>query len=125
MTRRKTLSGLTIKDNFMFGAVMCNEELCRQLLELVLDFPIARVEVSKEKCIVYHPAYKGVRLDVYAKDENQTHYNVEMQAVFAKSEETMWECRNCGHLVIGKKAPEVCPVCAHPQSYFEVRKENY
>lgn len=51
--------------------------------------------------------------------------NVEMQAVFEKSEETMWECRNCGHLVIGKKAPEVCPVCAHPQSYFEVRSENY
>ena len=51
--------------------------------------------------------------------------NVEMQRVFEKSEETMWECRNCGHLVIGKKAPGVCPVCAHPQSYFEVRKENY
>ncbi|MBR6567558.1 MAG: rubrerythrin family protein [Clostridia bacterium] len=51
--------------------------------------------------------------------------NVEMQAVFEKSEEIMWECRNCGHLVIGKKAPEICPVCAHPQSYFEVRKENY
>ena len=51
--------------------------------------------------------------------------NVEMQAVFEKAEETMWECRNCGHLVIGKKAPEVCPVCKHPQSYFEVRKENY
>ena len=51
--------------------------------------------------------------------------NVEMQAVFEKSEETIWECRNCGHLVIGKKAPAVCPVCAHPQSYFEVRKENY
>ena len=51
--------------------------------------------------------------------------NVEMQKVFEKSEETMWECRNCGHLVIGKKAPLVCPVCAHPQSYFEVRKENY
>ena len=51
--------------------------------------------------------------------------NIEMQKVFEKSEETMWECRNCGHLVIGKKAPEVCPVCAHPQSYFEVRKENY
>ena len=51
--------------------------------------------------------------------------NVEMQQVFEKSEETMWECRNCGHLVIGKKAPAVCPVCAHPQSYFEVRKENY
>ncbi len=51
--------------------------------------------------------------------------NVELQKVFEKSEETMWECRNCGHLVIGKKAPAVCPVCAHPQSYFEVRKENY
>lgn len=52
-------------------------------------------------------------------------HNVEMQQVFEKAEETMWECRNCGHLVIGKKAPQVCPVCAHPQSYFEVRKENY
>ena len=51
--------------------------------------------------------------------------NVEMQKVFEKSEQTMWECRNCGHLVMGKKAPEVCPVCAHPQSYFEVRAENY
>ena len=81
MTRRKTLKELTIKDNFMFGAVMCNEENCRRLLELVLEFPIARVEVSKEKCMVYHPEYKGVRLDVYAKDENNTHYNVEMQAV--------------------------------------------
>ena len=51
--------------------------------------------------------------------------NIEMQKVFEKSEETMWECRNCGHLVIGKKAPKVCPVCMHPQSFFEVRKENY
>ena len=51
--------------------------------------------------------------------------NVEMQKVFEKSEQTMWECRNCGHLVMGRKAPEVCPVCAHPQSYFEVRAENY
>lgn len=51
--------------------------------------------------------------------------NVEMQQVFEKSEETMWECRNCGHLVMGRKAPEVCPVCKHPQSYFEVRAENF
>ena len=51
--------------------------------------------------------------------------NVQMQQVFEKSEEIMWECRNCGHLVIGKKAPQVCPVCAHPQSYFEARKANY
>ena len=51
--------------------------------------------------------------------------NVEMQQVFEKSEEVMWQCRNCGHLVVGKKAPQVCPVCNHPQSYFEVRSENY
>ena len=51
--------------------------------------------------------------------------NVEMKAVFEKAGETMWECRNCGHLVIGKKAPEICPVCLHPHSYFEVRAENY
>ena len=51
--------------------------------------------------------------------------NVEMQKVFEKSEITMWECRNCGHIVVGKKAPGACPVCAHPQSFFEVRKENY
>ena len=51
--------------------------------------------------------------------------NVEMQQVFEKAEETMWECRNCGHLVVSVKAPELCPVCAHPQAYFEVRQENY
>ena len=51
--------------------------------------------------------------------------NVEMQAVFAKSEVKVWECRNCGHIVVGVKAPEVCPVCAHPRSYFEINAENY
>ena len=51
--------------------------------------------------------------------------NVETMQVFEKSGVTMWECRNCGHLVVGTKAPEVCPICQHPQAYFEVRKENY
>ena len=51
--------------------------------------------------------------------------NVETKQVFEKSEVKIWECRNCGHIVVGTKAPEVCPVCAHPQSYFEVLKENY
>ena len=51
--------------------------------------------------------------------------NEETKAVFEKSEVKVWECRNCGHLVMGKKAPQICPVCAHPQSYFEVRKANY
>ena len=51
--------------------------------------------------------------------------NVEAQEVFKKSEVKVWECRNCGHIVVGTKAPETCPVCNHPQSYFEVREENY
>lgn len=52
-------------------------------------------------------------------------HNVEAQEVFRKSEVKMWECRNCGHIVVGTKAPEICPVCAHPQSFFEIREENY
>ena len=51
--------------------------------------------------------------------------NIEEKAVFEKSGVTVWECRNCGHIVIGTSAPTVCPVCNHPQSYFEVRNENY
>lgn len=51
--------------------------------------------------------------------------NVKTAEVFAKSEVKVWECRNCGHIVVGNKAPEVCPTCAHPQSYFEVHAENY
>lgn len=52
-------------------------------------------------------------------------HNVEMQEVFAKSGIQIWECRNCGHIAVGTKAPEVCSVCNHPQSYFELRAENY
>ena len=51
--------------------------------------------------------------------------NVEAQEVFQKSEVKVWECRNCGHIVVGTKAPQICPACAHPQSYFEVHAENY
>lgn len=52
-------------------------------------------------------------------------HNVETKEVFEKSEVKIWECRNCGHIVVGTKAPDVCPVCGHPQSYFEVHEENY
>lgn len=62
MGRTKRLKELTIKDNFMFGAVMMDEDNCKGLLERVLEIPIDRVDVSKEKSIVYHPEYKGVRL---------------------------------------------------------------
>ena len=51
--------------------------------------------------------------------------NIEMQEVFAKSEVKVWECRNCGHIVVGTNAPEVCPTCNHPQSYFEISAENF
>ncbi len=51
--------------------------------------------------------------------------NIELAEVFAKKEEKVWECRNCGHIMVGDKAPETCPTCAHPQSYFEIHAENY
>ena len=51
--------------------------------------------------------------------------NVETAQVFEKSEIKVWECRNCGHIVVGTKAPEVCPVCAHPRAYFEINEKNY
>ena len=52
-------------------------------------------------------------------------HNVETKEVFEKSEVKVWECRNCGHIVVGVKAPQVCPVCNHPQAYFEIHAENY
>ena len=51
--------------------------------------------------------------------------NIEGDLVFSKDGDVIWECRNCGHIVIGKKAPDICPVCAHPQSYFQVKANNY
>ena len=51
--------------------------------------------------------------------------NIEDKIVFSRDEECIWQCRNCGHIVVGKQAPEMCPVCAHPQAYFELRVENY
>lgn len=77
--RNKRLQDLTIKDNFMFCAVMSEEENCTRFLEMVLGFPISRIDVSYERNMVYHPEYKGIRLDVYAKDQNNKRYNVEMQ----------------------------------------------
>ena len=51
--------------------------------------------------------------------------NIDDKVVFSKDEDAIWICRNCGHVVVGKQAPEVCPVCTHPQSYFELKAENY
>ena len=78
--KKKTLQELTIKDNFMFAAVMLEPENAKGLLELALGIEIEHVEISQEKSIVYNPEYKGVRLDVFVKDGNGRHFNVEMQA---------------------------------------------
>lgn len=84
MVQRKKLQELTIKDNFIFGAVMLDEENCRLFLELVLGFSIEKVTVIQEKSIIYHPEYKSIRLDIMARDEKHTRYNVEMQILKKK-----------------------------------------
>ena len=78
MSQHKSLQELTFKDNFMFGAVLLDPENCKGVIERSIGTEIERVEVSKEKSIVYNPEYKGIRLDAYAKDENKTRYNVEI-----------------------------------------------
>ena len=71
--------------------------------------------------------FRGVAAIEKAHEERYRalHHNIEIKEVFEKSGVMVWECRNCGHVVVGTKAPEVCPVCYHPQAYFELRKENY
>ena len=79
MNQKKTLQELTFKDNFMFCAVLLDPINCKGVIERSIGTEIERVEVSKEKSIVYNPEYRGVRLDAYAKDEHKTRYNIEMQ----------------------------------------------
>ena len=79
MSNRKKLKDLTIRDNFMFAAVMMQGDNCKHFLEMVLGIEIARIEISYEKSIIYNPECKGVRLDVFAKNEDNTCYDIEMQ----------------------------------------------
>ena len=78
----------------------------------------------------FHDLAKKFRLVAAIEKHHEERYrallkNVETAAVFEKSEVKVWECRNCGHLIVGTKAPDLCPTCAHPQSYFEIHAENY
>lgn len=82
--RKKTLQELTIKDNFMFVAVMTDPENAKGMLELILDEEIDHVEVCYEKSIIFNPECKGIRLDVYIKDDKGTHFDVEMQVANEK-----------------------------------------
>ena len=78
---KKKLDELTLKDNFMFCAVMADVDNCRGFLEMCLGISVGRVEVSSEKSVVFRPEYRSVQLDVYAKDADNTHYDIEMQVV--------------------------------------------
>ena len=78
---KRSIQDLTIKDNFMFAAVMQDADNCRRFLEMTLGFSIEKVIVDAGKSIIYHPEYRSVRLDVYAKDGHNTRYNVEMQVL--------------------------------------------
>ena len=78
----------------------------------------------------FHELAEKFRLVGAIEKEHEERYrallnNIETAQVFEKSEVKVWECRNCGHIVVGTKAPDICPTCAHPQSYFEVREINY
>lgn len=78
----------------------------------------------------FHALARKFRLVAAIEKHHEERYrallhNVETAQVFAKSEVKVWECRNCGHIVVGTQAPEVCPTCDHPQSYFEIHAENY
>ena len=78
----------------------------------------------------FHDLARKFRLVAAIEKHHEERYrallhNVETAQVFAKSEVKVWECRNCGHIVVGTKAPDVCPTCDHPQSYFEIHAENY
>ena len=85
------------------------------------------ITAEKEGFIELAEKFRGV---ARIEKEHEERYrallkNVETKQVFEKSSVKVWECRNCGHIVVGEKAPEVCPVCAHPQAYFELRSQNY
>ena len=78
----------------------------------------------------FHELAAKFRLVAAIEKQHEERYrallkNVETASVFAKSEVKVWECRNCGHIVVGTNAPKVCPTCAHPQSFFEIHEENY
>ena len=84
-------------------------------------------EAEEEGFLELAAQFRGVATIEKAHEERYRALlnNVEMKAVFEKSDVQIWECRNCGHIVVGVKAPLVCPVCKHPQAYFEIKKVNY
>ena len=104
-----------------------HEERYRALLRNVETAQVFAKTADEEG---FHELAQRFRLVAAIEKHHEERYrallhNVEMAEVFAKSEVKVWECRNCGHIVVGERAPEVCPACNHPQSYFEIHAENY
>ena len=128
----KTLQELTISDNFMFGAVMTISDNCRRMLELSLNISVGSVEVNTEKSFFYHLEYKGVRLDVYAKDDNNTHYDVEMQVAKkeALAKRTRYYHSQMDMELLGKgkdysELPKACVIFICDFDPFEEKKYRY
>lgn len=117
----KALGGVgTTEENFLAAAEGENAEWTDMYERMAKD--------AEEEGFVEHAAqFRGVAAIEKEHEERYRKllHNVEAMAVFNKSGVIMWECRNCGHIVVGTSAPDVCPVCNHPQAYFEVRVENY
>ena len=117
----KALDGIgSTEENLVAAAAGENEEWTKMYAEMAKT-------AEEEGFLALAAQFEGVAKIEKTHEERYLKLleNVEMKKVFEKSEEVMWVCRNCGHIVIGKKAPAVCPVCAHPQSFFEVKAENY
>ena len=85
------------------------------------------VEAEEEGFAEIAEKFRGVALIERAHEERfrKLLENVEKKRVFSKDGDTIWQCSNCGHIVIGKEAPEICPICDHPQAYFQIKAENY
>ena len=112
----KTNEQLEIKAGFLDGKVLSIEEVKK-----LAATPNRETLIAKMLGSLNAPISNLARTLQALVDNGVEPADIKIE----KAEETMWECRNCGHLVVGTKAPEVCPTCAHPQSYFEVHAENY
>ena len=117
----KALGGLGTTEQNLLSAAMGENEEWTEMYKRMAE------EAEEEGFTALAEQFRGVAAIEKMHEERYRALlaNVENKTVFHKEEETSWECRNCGHVVTGTDAPKVCPVCQHPQSYFEVRKENY
>ena len=117
----KALDGIgSTEENLVAAAAGENEEWTKMYAEMAKT-------AEEEGFLALAAQFEGVAKIEKTHEERYRKLlkNVQDAVVFSKDEDMIWECSNCGHIVIGKKAPEVCPVCKHPRSYFQIKAENY